>query len=350
MEKLTLSGRLVGPGEPPYVIAEIGSNHNGDMELAKRLIDAATGCGADAVKFQSWSITSLISKAEYARNTKYTDKRKHFGTLEEMVERYRLTPEQHLELADYCAQRGICFLSSCFSPEEVDLLESLGVPAFKIASMDINYIGFLEYIARKGRQVILSTGMATLGEIEKAVDTLRENGSGPIALLHCVSVYPPAHETINLRNIPTLQYTFDVPVGFSDHTLGTAIPLAAIALGSCIIEKHFTTDKGMEGWDHAISADPEEMATICHEGLNVFAALGHGTRIVSQDELKRRRAFRRRLVARRTLRKGDIFSADDGNFKRPGNGIHPHELPYVIGRVLTRDIEEDGEIEWTDFL
>ncbi len=178
MVKLDIGGRVVGPGEPPYFIAEIGSNHNGDMDLCRMLIDSAKSCGVDAVKFQSWSKTSLISRAEYARNTSYSDKKKHFGTLEDMVERYQMTPEQHLEIAGYCRDRNIVFLSSCFSPEEVDLLDTLNVPAFKIASMDINHLLLLDYVGRKGKPVLLSTGMATLGEVEKALNILQRSGAG----------------------------------------------------------------------------------------------------------------------------------------------------------------------------
>lgn len=350
MEKLNLCNRLIGPGEPPYIIAEIGANHNGDMKLAKQLIDIAKSCGADAVKFQSWSKSSHISRAEYARNTRYADTKKHFGTLEEMVERYQLTSEQHREVVAYCDEKGIAFLSSCFSYEAVDLLESLNVAAFKIASMDINHLLLLKYVASKKRPVILSTGMATLGEIERALDVLRHGGAGPVALLHCISIYPPNYEIINLRNIATLQRAFDVPVGFSDHTLGTAIPLAAIARGACIIEKHFTLDKDMDGWDHAISADPAEMETIVREGRNVFVALGSATRTVSEAEMEKRRAFRRCLVVKRAMRKGDKLRLEDIDFKRPGSGIHPDEFSYVVGRSLARDVAPDTELKWSDLL
>lgn len=350
MEKLILSGRLIGPGEPPYIIAEIGSNHNGDMQLAKQLIGVAASCGADAVKFQSWSKSSLISEAEYARNTEYADKKRHFGTLEEMVEKYQFTLEQHREVVAYCREKEIAFLSSCFAPEEVDLLESLNVPAFKIASMDVNHLPLLEYVASKKRPVLLSIGMATLGEIERAVNVLQRGGTGPVALLHCISIYPPAYESINLRNITTLQQAFDVPVGFSDHTLGPAIPLAAIALGACIIEKHFTLDKDMEGWDHAISANPGELEVIVREGRNVFAALGSTVRTVGEVEMEKRKTFRRRLVVKRVMRRGETLRVEDLDFKRPGTGIHPDELAYVIGRSLARDVEFDDELEWSDLI
>src|SRR5579862_4851386 len=321
MEKLSLGGRLVGPGEPPYIIAEIGANHNGDMDLCRRLIDSAKSCGADAVKFQSWSKFSILSNGEYSRNTSYADKDKHFGSLEEMVEKYQLTPEQHCEVSRYCKESDIDFLSSCFSPAEVDLLDQLNVPALKIASMDVNNLSLLSYAASKGRPVILSTGMSTLGEIERGLQTLQKSSSGPVALLHCISIYPPAMEDIHLRNIPMLQVTFDLPVGFSDHSLGTAIPLAAIALGACLIEKHFTLNKDLPGWDHAISADPREMSEIVRRGRDIFTALGSTVRSVSAAEMEKRKKFRRRAILARSVHAGQALQSEDLKFQRPGTGI-----------------------------
>jgi N-acetylneuraminate synthase len=350
MEKIKIGNRLIGQGELPYTIAEIGSNHNGDMKLAKRMIDVALDCGVDAVKFQSWSMESLIGKAEFARKTDYIDKKKHFGTLQEMVESYRLMPSQHKELADYCKTVGVQFLSSCFSNAEVDLLESLQISTFKIASMDINYIPFLEYVGSKGCTVILSTGMATLAEIETAVHVLQDTGSKYIALLHCVSVYPPKFEELNLRNIEMLRTTFDLPVGFSDHTVGTSISIAAIALGACIIEKHFTIDKNMPGWDHAISANPAEMSEIVREGKNVYAALGTSVRKVTDTELRKRMSLRRRAILTRDLKKDMVISPSDLVFKRPGNGINPNEINYVNGRRLRRSLDKDTELDWSDLV
>jgi N-acetylneuraminate synthase len=264
------------------------------------------------------------------------------------VARYQLTPDMHVEAAAHCRERGITFLSSCFAAEEVDRLDDLGVPAFKIASMDVNHLPLLTHVASKGKPVVLSTGMATLGEIERALTTLRDGGSGPIALLHCVSLYPPRPELLNLRNIGMLQQTFDVPVGYSDHTLGTAFPLASVALGACMIEKHFTLHHDMEGWDHAVSADPTELRDLVRHSHDVFAGLGHADRRLSTDEVSKRRSFRRRLVVTRPMDPGERLSIADVEFKRPGTGICPDELAYVIGRTLTRGVGRDEEIEWTD--
>jgi N,N'-diacetyllegionaminate synthase len=347
MNVIRLGEVEIGEGKPPYIIAEVGSNHNGDMNLCRQLIDAATLAGADAVKFQSWTDKSLIAEEEYARNTEYSDKKKHFGSLREMVSTYQLTASQHFEAHAHCRHRGIAFCSTPFSFEEVDLLENLDVPFFKIASMDIVHLSLLRYVARKQRPVMISTGMATLGEIEQAVEAVRAEGNQQIILLHCISIYPPEYETIHLRNMAMLQQAFDVPVGFSDHTLGTAIPLAAIALGACIIEKHFTLDQEMAGWDHAISADPELLRTIVAEGRNIFTALGGNGRVVSSAEMEKRKKFRRSLVARHDLRRGSIITEADLEAKRPGTGVGPNEIAYVLGRRLSTHLAADQVLHWT---
>ncbi|HLY40601.1 MAG TPA: N-acetylneuraminate synthase family protein [Terracidiphilus sp.] len=320
------------------------------MNLCRELIDAAAEAGAHAVKFQSWTDKSLIAEEEYERNTEYSDKKKHFGSLREMVTAYQLTSDQHMQAHARCLEKGIAFCSTPFSDEEVDLLDSLHVPFFKIASMDVGHLALLRCVARKGRPVVISTGMATMGEIEKAVDTVRAEDNEQIVLLHCVSIYPPEHETIHLRNMETLRRAFDCPVGFSDHTLGTSIPLAAIALGACIIEKHFTLDQDMAGWDHAISANPEQMRTIVEDGKNVFAALGSGRRIVSDAEMEKRKKFRRSLVARQALRKGHVLRESDLDAKRPGTGVAPDEIQYVVGRTLAGDLAEDQVLRWSHLL
>ncbi|MFZ1985993.1 MAG: N-acetylneuraminate synthase family protein [Desulfatitalea sp.] len=348
MKTVQLNNIEVGQGRPPYIIAEVGSNHNGDMDLCKRLIDSAADAGAHAVKFQSWTESSLIAEEEYDRNTDYSDKKKHFGSLREMVKTYQLTTDQHREAQAHCRQRGIAFCSSPFAKAEVDLLEQLDVPFFKIASMDIVHLPLLKYVAAKQRPLVISTGMATLAEIEQAVETVRAEGNNQIVLLHCISIYPPEYETIHLNNMATLRNAFDVPVGFSDHSLGTSIPLAAIALGACLIEKHFTLDKDMPGWDHAISADPKELKTIVEEGRNIFAALGSNSRVVTAAELEKRKKFRRSLVARHALQKGHAIREEDIDAKRPGTGIAPDELAYTIGRKLVRDVRPDQVIHWKD--
>jgi len=212
--------------------------------------------------------------------------------------------------------------------------------------MDVVHLPLLKHVARKQRPVVISTGMATLAEIEHAVATVRAEGNEQIVLLHCVSIYPPEYDTIHLRNMATMQEAFGVPVGFSDHTVGAAISLAAIAIGACVIEKHFTLDQDMAGWDHAISANPEQLRTIVAEGRNIFTALGESKRIVSAAEMEKRKKFRRSLVARRKLDRGHMLTEADLGAKRPGTGIAPDEIAYVIGRRLASDVAADQVLHW----
>lgn len=331
----------------PYVIAEIGANHNGDMDLAKQMINSAVSCGVDAVKFQSWSPKTLIAKEEYDRNQKYDDSaKKHFGSLKEMVEKYYLREEQHFELKEYCETKNVDFCSTPFSEYEVDLLEKCDVPFFKVASMDINNFQLLNYLGDRGKPVILSTGMATLSEVDKALEVLTKRGCKELALLHCISIYPPAYEDINLNNITMMQNTFGIPIGFSDHTIGFSIPLASVALGSCIIEKHFTTDKNLPGWDHEISADPTEMAIICKESENIAKSMGTFVKVVSKAEQEKKLKFRRSAVFTKNLTAGHILTTDDLTSKRPGTGISPDLIDQLIGRKLAVDIEEDMLVKW----
>ena len=335
----------------PYIIAEIGSNHNGDMNLARKMIDAAKTCGCDAVKFQSWTPESLIAQAEYDRNQQYDDSpKKHFGSLKAMVEKYYLREDQHWELKRYCDNLGIEFCSTPFSKEEANLLEEMKMPFYKIASMDINNLSFLAHVARKQKPILLSTGMATLAEIENAVMTIEAEGNPQIILLHCIAIYPPAYEDINLNNIPMLRRAFGCPVGFSDHTVGISIPLASVALGSCLIEKHFTLDKNMPGWDHEVSANPDEMKVIVQESRNILKALGTFRRTVSQAEEEKKFKFRRSIVADTYLKKGHEITCNDLAFKRPGIGIPPDKSDYVIGRKLNKDIKGDELIMWDDLV
>lgn len=337
--------------EKTYVIAEIGANHNGDMGLARKMIKSAKDCGADAAKFQSWNKSSLVSREEYGRNQSYDDcKKKHFGSLDEMVERYYLRTEQHYELKEYCDEIGIDFCSTPFSEEEVDLLVDIGVPFIKVASCDVTHIPLLEYMARTGLPIILSTGMSELSEIDAAVRAMEDAGAIEIILLHCISIYPPEIKDINLNNIPMLAQAFNHPVGLSDHSMGSMIPLAAVALGACVIEKHFTLDKTMDGWDHAMSANPEELAEICSGSEIIPVAMGTSHRSVSEVEKEKRLKFRRSIVTKRAMKSGEVVTIDDLNFKRPGTEISPALANVVVGRTLKNDIQEDQLLKWNDFL
>lgn len=346
---MKIGNRTIAHDQPPFVIAEVGANHNGDLGLAKKLVDAAVDAGADCVKFQSWTRQSLFAQAVYDKDRFLSDGRDDSRTesLEITVERYSLSRDNHFVLARYCADKGVMFASSPFSEAEVDLLvDELDVPFIKIASMDVNNVPFLEYAARKSRPIVLSTGLASLSEIAVAVDTLRNSGCRDLALLHCVAQYPPDDDALNLRNIDMLRDNFpSCPVGYSDHSRGISIPLAAIARGACIVEKHFTLDQKMPGWDHAMSATPVELATIVTEGRRVSRALGGYIRIVSAADLQMRYSFRRSIVAARPIAAGKKITRADITFKRPGSGIPPTAFAMVIGRIAQRDIAADEIIE-----
>ena len=286
----------------------------------------------------------MIAKEEYERNQSYNDGdggKKHFGSLKEMVDKYYLRKEQHVQLNKYCEKHDISFCSTPFSNKEVDLLSEIGVNFYKVASMDINNVGLLSYIAKKQKPILLSTGMATITEVAAAVDIIEKAGNEKIIILHCISIYPPDYIDIHLNNIKMFQKTFKYPVGFSDHTIGTAIPLASVALGACVIEKHFTLDKDLAGWDHQISADPTELKHIVRESKNVQRALGNLYRTVSDAEKSKILKFRRSVVVNKALTKGSIIQTNDLEVKRPGTGIPADKIYDLVGRELLIDIKED---------
>ena len=336
----------------PYVIAELGSNHNGDMKLARKLIQAASESGADCVKFQSWSKDSIFSKRVYKENHFLTDdyRDRSDTNLEKIVDDYSISENELLEMKEVAKSYGIDIASTPFSRSEADFLVSgLGARFIKVASMDLNNYPFLEYLGKKGLPILLSTGLSELSEIDRAITTIEATGNRQIVILHCVSIYPPEDSQTNLRNIQTLQVLYpEYPVGFSDHSLGTVIPIASLSLGSCVIEKHFTLDKGLDGWDHKVSATPEEMAIIVEAGKRIPEAMGT-PRVLSPENAERKNAFRRSLVARLTMCKGHVVTESDIDYKRPGGGISPDEARYVIGRRLKTDIEADAVLDWSNF-
>ena len=335
----------------PYVIAEIGANHNGDIELAKKMIDIAKECGADCVKFQSWTKDSIFSRKVYNDNYFLRDdyRNRTDYTLESIVDAYAIDKAQHKELKDYCDKVDIEFASTPFSKAEVDMLvDELNVPFIKVASMDLNNVPFLKYIATKGKPVVMSTGLCSLADVSVAVDTLRENGCNDIYLLHCVSIYPPADEQVNLNNIDMLRTAFQLPTGYSDHTLGALATIMSVTKGVCIIEKHFTLDKNMVGWDHKVSADPEDLKQICEAAQRGYKMLGSYEKVVNEDQ-ERRDAFQRSIVAARPIKKGEIITEADIDYKRPGTGISPKYYEFVIGKEAKRDLEFDEIIQMGDF-
>lgn len=335
----------------PYIIAEIGANHNGDMGLAKEMVNMAVKCGADCVKFQSWTKDSIFSRKVYDDNYFLQDdyRNRMDYTLEEIIDKYHIDERQHKELKVYCDEHDIEFASTPFSKQEVDLLvDELDVAFIKIASMDLNNIPFLSYVAKKKKPVVLSTGLCPMSEVALAVETLKANGCAEVILLHCVSIYPPEDTQVNLNNIDMLRTCFGLKVGYSDHTFGTVAPVISMAKGVCIIEKHFTLDKTMVGWDHKISADPSELKAICDAAKTGYKMLGDYTKTVNEDE-DRRGAFQRSIVAAREIKAGEMIAEDDITYKRPGTGIPPKYYQYVIGRTAKRDIGYDQILGQEDF-
>lgn len=328
----------------PYIIAELGSNHNGDMELAKKLIVEAKEAGADCVKFQSWSKDSIFAKKKYEDNyfiaDDYRDRTDY--TLEEIVDAYSISEEELLEMKNFADEIGINCTSTPFSKKEADfLVEKINTPFIKVASMDLNNYPFLEYLAKKGKPMVIATGLSELYEIDKAIKTIENAGNKNIVILHCVSTYPPDDKDVNLNNIKTLMTAYpEYPIGFSDHTLGTAIPLASVALGACLIEKHFTLDKNMEGWDHKVSATKDEMQIIVAGSKRIVEAMG-SFRVTATESDERRNEFRRSIVLTKDMEKGQIINANDIDYKRPGTGIPPEMSKFIVGRTLNKDLKFD---------
>lgn len=332
LQSLTFANRSVGPGQACFIIAEAGVNHNGSLAMARQLVDVAVRAGADAIKFQTFRAESLVSsqapKAEYQLQT--TDA----GESQlDMLRRLELSFEAFRELYAYCQQRGILFLSTPFDDASANFLDDLGVVAFKIPSGEVTNVPFLTHVARKGKPLIVSTGMAYLGEVETAVRTIVATGNRELVLLHCVSNYPAAPADINLRAMTTMGTAFEVPVGYSDHTMGDAVALAAVALGACVIEKHFTLDRTLPGPDHGASLEPQELCELIQGIRQVEAALGHGRKEPVASELSTAAVARKSLVAEQDIGAGTRLTEEHIGIKRPGNGLPPVMLPYVLGRT-----------------
>jgi N-acetylneuraminate synthase len=334
---LEIAGRSVGMDATCFIIAEAGVNHNGSIDLARKMVEAAAHAGADAVKFQTFRAAELViadaPKAEYqARNDSAGESQLA------MLRRLELSEAAHHELIECCRTQGVMFLSTPFEAASADFLEQIGLPAFKVPSGEVTNLPFLELLARKGRPLLLSTGMATLAEVADAVAAIRASGNPPLALLHCVSNYPadPAH--VNLRAMRTMQEEFRVPVGYSDHTLGNEVAFAAVALGACIIEKHFTLDRALPGPDHAASLEPGELAAVVRGIRNVEAAMGDGRKIPAPSEAGTAAVARKSLVAARAIRVGEIVTCELLATRRPGTGLPPGVLKELLGLRARTDI------------
>ena len=338
---------LVGHGHRCFIIAEAGVNHNGSLALAKKLVEVAMRAGADAVKFQTFKtekvVTASAPKAAYQK--KYTGGRE---SQFQMVKRLELSEAHHRELFSYCRAKGILFLSSPFDGTSANFLNELGVVAFKIPSGEITNLPFLGHLARKRKPLILSTGMSTLEEVHQAVSALRENGCEKLILLHCVSSYPARPEDANLRAMRTLEEAFHTPVGYSDHTEGIDIALAAAALGACVIEKHFTLDRSMPGPDHKASIEPLELKALVAGIRKVESALGTGLKAPADAEMDTAAVARKSLVAARDIPAGKHLTRPMIAIRRPGTGIAPTLLHSIIGRRARRTLKADHLITWED--
>ena len=330
--------------EKVYIIAEAGDNHNGDFNTALKLVDVAKRAGADCVKFQTFVTEEIISK--YAEMAEY--QKKNTGKEEsqfEMVKRLELSFDEFRKIKEYCDRVGIQFLSTPFDLKSVDYLNELGVPFFKIPSGEITNYPYLIKIAHTGKPVVMSTGMCEPDEILAAINVLEKNGSGEITLLHCNTEYPTPLKDVNLYAMRTMKKMFGKKVGYSDHTKGIEVPVAAVALGACVIEKHFTLDKNMPGPDHKASLEPDELGRMVKNIRNIEIALGDGVKRVSESERKNIAIARKSIVARRNIQEGEILTEENLAVKRPGTGINPMQWMEVLGTRAVRDFKEDELIE-----
>lgn len=338
-----MGDRGIGANEPCFLIAEAGVNHNGDVRRALKLVEAAAQAGVDAVKFQTFTADQITTdstpKAEYQRET--TDPGE---SQREMLRRLELPPEAHRKLQAGCQERGILFLSTPYDEAGADLLEELGVPLFKIGSGEVTNWPFLQYVARKGKPILLSTGMTFLSEVEEAVGVIQKAGNEDLVLLHCVSTYPAKPADANLRAMTTLAKAFEVPVGFSDHTLGVEVALAAVALGASVIEKHFTLDRALPGPDHRASLEPEELRQLVESIRQVERALGSGKKEPVDAELANRALGRRSLVAAEVIEPGTVITREMVTAKRPEGGISPTRLQWLLGKKARTRILQDTHI------
>lgn len=332
-------GKVMGT----YIIAEAGVNHNGSFDLACKLVDAAKTAGVDCIKFQTFKSNNLVSnnaqKAEYQKDTTGE------GSQFDMLKKLELSYDEFLALKGYCDQVGICFLSTPFDFESIDFLNSIDMPFWKIPSGEVTNYPYLVAIAKTGKPVVMSTGMCEMEEIESAIKVLRDNGTDDIRLLHCNTEYPTPFEDVNLRAMQTMRDEFNLEVGYSDHTKGIEVPIAAVALGATIIEKHFTLDRNMEGPDHKASLEPDELVMMVQNIRHIEKALGIGYKTPSPSEIKNKAVARKSIVAKKRIEAGDVFTEDNMTVKRPGSGISPMRWNEVLGTKAIRAFSEDELIE-----
>lgn len=327
-----------------FVIAEAGVNHNGSLELAKKLVDAAKDAGADCVKFQTFVSKNVVSKnavkAEYQKQQTQAEESQH-----DMLKKLELSFNEFLELNEYSKSKDIEFLSTAFDFDSIDFLDNIGISRWKIPSGDITNLPYLMKIAQLNKPVILSTGMSTMDDIRSAISTLKEYGTGELIVLHCTTEYPTPFNDVNLKSMLTIKEEFNVQVGYSDHTKGIEVPIAAVALGATVIEKHFTLNRNMEGPDHKASLEPDELKEMVASIRHIESALGDGKKQPAESEKKNMAVARKSIIAKQNIKAGEIFTKEKLTVKRPGDGISPMRWFEVIGKVASRDFEEDELLE-----
>ncbi len=328
------------------IIAEAGVNHNGSIDLAKKLIDAASDAGVDYIKFQTFDAKKLVSKN--AKKADYQEKNmKESGNSQlEMLQKLELTPEDHFELIAYCKQKKICFFSTAFDLDSLDFLASLKLGLWKVPSGEITNYPYLKRMAKTNDPIILSTGMSDMNDIKNAIGAFVSNGVSKdrITVLHCNTEYPTPMDDVNLKAMNFIGKELGVKIGYSDHTLGIEVPIAAVALGATVIEKHFTLDRNMNGPDHKASLEPHELKEMVRAIRNIEKALGEEEKVISPSEQKNVAVARKSIVAAKDIKKGDLFTEDNITVKRPGTGISPMEWENVLGKIATCDFNEDDLI------
>lgn len=344
---MKIANKEIGGNNPCFVIAEAGSNHNRDFDNALKLVDTAIKAGADAVKFQIFSAEAIYSKktpmASYLKDKKLV---KDGETLWDIIKRIQIPRNWTPDLKKYCDEKGIIFLSTPFDLKAVDELEAVNVAAYKVASFEITHLPMLKKISSTGKPIILSTGMANLEDIETALAAVKEGGNSEVALLHCAIAYPPEFENINLRAMETMKKAFQCPTGFSDHTMGHITDVAAVALGACIIEKHFTLSRNQDGPDHPFSLEPNELKEMISAIRTTEKILGSHIKTHTKAEEELYRIARRSLVAAKDIAKGTVIDESMIAVKRPGYGIQVKHMDIIIGRKAAVDIEEDDILTW----
>jgi sialic acid synthase SpsE len=346
MERVKIADRWIGAGEPTFIVAEAGSNHDGKLAQAKRLVEVAAEAGCDAIKFQTFRADRIVAKV--ADRPSYLDTLLAPGeTLHDTFRRLEVPDAWHAELRDHAQAHGLVFFSTPFDEGSADLLDSVGVPCFKIASFELNHLPLIEHVAAKKKPMIVSTGMADLAAIEEALAVIRRY-QRDVVLLHCASVYPAAAGDANLRAMATMRAAFHVPVGFSDHTVGWTVSTAAVALGACVLEKHFTVDKGLQGPDHPFALDPGELAAMVRAIRDTEAASGSGRKEAVPAEEELSRLARRRIFAVVDIPKGTPVRRTMVAILRGTEGLEPRELDRVLGRPARRAIRAHSALTWDD--